>query len=420
MLKAYKLRIYPNDVQAQQIYRTFGCKRLIWNLMLADVKKTYAETKKFKQPTPGTYKEKFAFLHEVDSYALCAAQLDLSNTLAQYVKDKKKPRGEKKIKFPKFKSKKTSRRSYTTYWSHNNIRLEKDAIRLPKLGPVRACLHRRVQGKIKNVTVSQEASGKFYATVLTEAPNEACVKADTNNVVGLDFSFHSLFVTSDGAKPKFPRWYKIMERKLARAQRALSGKKEGSNGYYKQKHRVAIVHEKIKHRRLDLLRKLAKSILDRYDVIVVEGLDLHKMSLRGPKYKFGKTVTDLSFGIFRDLLRQGAGQKGKLFVEADKWFPSTQLCGRCGYKNAKLKDMRIRDWVCPSCGAEHDRDVNAAQNLVAWYHEHKNTVASTEIYAEGDTASTLSPGKSKWYRRSRKSCETIDLTSQCHGAKVDD
>jgi putative transposase len=379
--------------------------------MLRDLIESYRETKKFRQPTPATYKEEHPFLSEVDSMALCNAQLNLRLTLSRYLKDKKDrtKSNRKKTGFPKYKKRKTAKRSYTTNCGNNNIAIESGKIKLPKLGLVETVFHRRVEGKIKSATVSQDPSGKFFVSVLTEQTDPPEYKADLDNVVGLDFSFHDLIVTSDGARPKYQHWFRLTERKLSKAQRRLSQCTLGSQGYYKQKLKVALVHEKIANKRLDFLRKLAKSITDRYDVIVVEDIDLAGMAAKGVKRRFGKAVMDLGFGIFRTLLKNNCESRGKLYVVANRWFPSSQLCSKCGYRNKDTKDLSIRTWTCPQCGTEHDRDVNAAQNLVNWYRN--NTGAPPEIYAEGDAAPTLSPGKSKQRRGFRKSCRTVDPAS---------
>ena len=239
-----------------------------------------------------------------------------------------------------------------------------------------------------------------------------------SSVVGLDFSFKDLIVTHTGARPKHPRWFKRSEKKLAMTQRKMSRKQTGSKGKEKQRTSVARIHEKIKNQRLDLLRKTSKKILDHYDVIVVEDIHLAGMAKLGRRRCFGKTIADLGFGMFRELLRSGASTRGKLFVVSDRWFPSNQLCStkKCTYRNRGTKELSVREWTCPECGVTHDRDKNAARNEVNWYYEfvRYNTDAISEIYAGGDEISTLGlRSKRKSCQGNQKSYGTIDSVSPC-------
>lgn len=420
MNKAYKFRIYPDEVQAALIARTFGCARFVWNLMLQDIKQSYVETKKFVQPTPASYKKKYPFLAKVDSLALCNAQIHLSGALSAFIRDRKSRR-KGKAHFPRWKSRHFSRRSYTTNRVGTNIHIEDGKLKLPKLGLVETVFHRCVEGKIKGVTVSQDPSGKYFASILTEQPDLPKTEIDPDNIVGLDFSFHNLFVDHTGARPKHPTWFKKAEDKLARAQRVLSRRTPGSSGYNKQKLKVARIHEHIRNRRLNWLYRLAKRVLDRYDAVVVEDIDLSGMARRCRHRRFGKTISDFGFGIFRDILKAGCEQRGKIYCVADRWFPSSQLCSVCGYQNKGTKDLSVREWDCPQCGTYHDRDQNSGQNLVNWYKTHRaNTGASPGIHAEGDATSTADRKTGSKRRRGiRKNCRTVDPTSLCLKAGVE-
>jgi putative transposase len=382
--------------------------------MLAEAQENYKKERKFKFSTPAKFKPEKKFLNEIDSMALCNAQLNLGLAFSDYIKDKKDPTKTRKHGFPKFKCRKTARKAYTTncITDRNNIRIVGDCLRLPKLGLVKAVFHRRVEGKIKSVTVSQTGSGVYYASIAVELPDLPKIKPDLTKVIGLDFSFACLFVANEGTKTKYIRWFKQAEDKLARAQRRLSHKVYGSRGYEKQLIKVARIHESIANKRLDCLYKLAKEILDKYDVFVVEDIDLVAMAKRGKRRRFGKTIMDLGFGLFRDILKRKAEEVGKLFFKAPRFFASTQLCSACGYKNTDLKGLDnadIRSWTCPQCGTFHDRDVNAAQNLVNWFRTELNTGALPGINAEGDVVPTSEPVRSKRRRGFRKKCKTVDL-----------
>ena len=410
--KAYKFRAYPDEVQANQLARTFGCARFVWNLMLEDLKKHYNDTKELAFPTPAHYKQQYPFLAEIDSYALCNAQQNLGTAVKRFLKDRDTKK-KRKSGFPRWKTRKSTRKSYTTNYCRDNIRIEGGALRLPKLGLLSVVFHRRVVGIIKSCTVFQDPTGKHYVSVLTEQQDPVNPEINVENAVGLDFSFHDLVVTSEGARLKCPRWFRDQQKRLRRAQRSLARRTYGSGGYEKQKLRVARIHENIRNRRLDFLRKVSKRILDHHDVVVVEDIDLSGLAKRGKRRKFGRVIADLGFGILRNLLEQGAVTRGKLFVKADRWFPSSQLCSKCGYRNHGTKDLSVRTWDCPDCHHHHDRDQNAGQNLVQWYRTNRiNTDASSVIHAEGELASTvgLTPN-GKLVRRTRKSCGTIDSAS---------
>jgi putative transposase len=409
--KAYKFRAYPDEIQAIQMARTFGCVRFCWNLMLQGLKQNYNDTKDLSFPTPASYKQKHGFLKEVDSLALCNAQLNLGAALKRFLKEKDLNK-KRKAGFPQWKTRKGSRKSYTTNCVNGNLRIEEGKLRLPKLGLLAVVFHRRVVGVIKSCTVTQDPSGKHFVSILTEQQDPVVPVIDTENIVGLDFSFHDLVVTSEGARLKCPRWFRDQRKRLARAQRSLARRTYGSGGYEQQRLKIARIHERIRNRRLDFLRKISKRILDTYDVVVVEDIDLSGMAKRGKRRKFGRVISDLGFGIFRDLLKQGAVFRGKVFVKADRWFPSSQLCSKCGYRNHGTKDLSVRTWDCPECHQHHDRDQNAGQNLVQWYRNNRSTGALPGIHAEGAVASTVGrKPNGKQPRRTRKRCGTIDLAS---------
>jgi len=228
-------------------------------------------------------------------------------------------------------------------------------------------------------------------------------------------SFAEIAVYSDGARLKHPRWFRSAERKLARANRKLHRRKKGSRGRDKARIKLARVYGKIANQRRDYLHKESRRLVDTFDVIVVEDINLAGLARRGRRRRFGKSIHDMSFGMFRLFLAYKAESAGKLLVKADRFYPSTQLCSNCRERNLELRDnLSIRQWRCSSCGVEHDRDQNAAQNLVVWFHEQlaaqqveNNTGASPGIHADGDLAATgslMAAGKQD--RGSRKSCKT--------------
>ena len=242
--------------------------------------------------------------------------------------------------------------------------------------------------KLKSVTISKSASGKYYASIKTEYEKEIIYEKDIAKTVGLDMSMTDFVVTSDGEKANHPHWLKKSAKKLARQQRKLSKKVKGSNNYLKQKKRVAIVNETIANQRKDSIEKASRGFINRYDYIVLETINLQQMSSKSSTYKLGKSVADLGFGMFRTRLEQKANEEGKEIIKIDKWFPSSQLCSNCGFRHHDLK-LSERSWTCSSCNTTHDRDINAAINLKNKFLADKqiDTVGTTEIKACGEKSS---------------------------------
>ena len=359
MNKAYKFRIHPNADQRVMFAKTFGCVRFIYNKMLGDKIAHYNETQQDLGCYPSQYKVEFPFLKEVDSLALVGAQNNLKAAYKNFFNNKS-------VGFPKFKSKRNSRKSYTTNCINGNIKLLYGYIVLPKIGGVRIKQHRQipVHYTLKSVTVSQSPSGKYYASILFEyeeiiEPTRMKFENEIRNTVGLDFSMAELYVDSNGNEPKYNRYYRRSLDKLKKMSRALSKMKKFSSNWYKQKYKIAILHEKIANQRKDFLHKESRKIANSYDLAGVEDLNMKAMS---QALNFGKSVADNSWGMFRTFLKYKLEEQGKYFVVIDKWFPSSKLCNVCEYKNDAL-DLSVRAWVCPDCGASHNRDVNAAINI---------------------------------------------------------
>lgn len=359
--RAIKCRIYPNTEQQILFAKTFGCVRYVYNYFLSYKKSlydTYKESISYTK-TANLLKELKTtndFLCEVDSITLQQSLRHLDIAYQNYFKNKKSG-------FPKFK-KKSFAQSYSTIIVNNNIRIVDNKIKLPKIGLVKIKLHRRIplDWKIKSVTVSRNSSGKFYVSVLFEFEHEIINKRLDNDIsaVGLDFSMHDLFISSDGQIADYPRFYRKSLDKLAIEQRKLSHCKLRSNNYYKQKRKVAKIHEKITNQRKDFLHKLSREITNLYDVVCVEDLNMQGMS---QVLNLGKSVSDNSWGAFTNMLKYKLEFEGKYFIKIDKWFASSQICHICGYKNTDTKNLSVREWICPNCNTIHNRDVNAAINI---------------------------------------------------------
>lgn len=356
--RAVVFRAYPTREQAALIERTCGCARFVYNRMLADKVAHYRETGEMLKVTPAQYKAEFPWLKEVDSFALCNAQLNLDAAYRNFFRD------PGRFGHPKYKSKHRSRCCYKTNYVNGNIRLEGGGryLRLPKLGGVRVRQKREIDPmwRIKGATVEHTRSGRFEVSVLFEFETQEPEQAAPESFVGLDYSSHELYVTSDGERPGYPRFFRQAEDRLALEQRRLSRMRKGSANWRKQKERVARCHEKVRRQRRDFLHKAANDLARRYDCACVEDLDMRAMS---QGLKLGKSTMDNSFGMLRGMLRYKLADRGKRLVAVKREFPSSQLCHECGYRFSGTKDLSVREWTCPSCGHNHDRDVNAALNI---------------------------------------------------------
>lgn len=364
--KAYKFRIYPNNDQVIFFAKSFGCVRLVYNLMLEDRIKEYQRVKdtdeKIKYPTPAQYKKKFVFLKEVDSLALANAQMNLDKAYKNFFRDPS-------VGFPKWKSKKNPVQTYTTNNQKGSIAIvDNRYLKLPKIGLVKIKLHRQPQGVIKSVTVSRSTSGKYHVSILCDTTVEKLPK--TNSSIGIDLGITDFAIFSDGKKIDNHRFTKKMANKLAREQRKLSKRAEGAkhNGiklseaknYQKQKHKVAKLHEKVVNQRNDFLNKLSTDIIKNHDTIFLEDLNT-KGLLRN--HKLAKSISDVSWSAFVTKLQYKADWYGKEIIKIDRWYPSSQICSNCGHRDGK-KSLDIREWTCPNCGSHHDRDINAATNIL--------------------------------------------------------
>lgn len=324
--------------------------------MLAERKETYEKYKddkeqltKQKLPTPAKYKVEFEWLKEVDSLALANAQLNLQIAYKNFFSGQND--------FPAFKSKK-DKKSYTTNVVNGNIMLFTRHIKLPKLKMVRIKQHRAIPSnyKIKSYTISMTPTGKYYVSILTEYKQEI-VQKEVKNIVGLDFAMSELYVSSENEKANYPRYYRIMSEKLAKAQRILSKRKKGSTRWNKQRVAVAKLHEKVANQRMNFLHHKSKELTSNFDAVVIEDLNMKGMS---QALHFGKSVHDNGWGMFTTFLGYKLKEQGKQLVKIDKWFPSTKKCSCCGVE--KPMKLSERTYEC-SCGYVADRDYNSAINI---------------------------------------------------------
>lgn len=359
MNRAIKYRLYPNKEQAILIDKTIGCARKIYNLMLNDKIEYYKSNKAMLNNSPAQYKKNYPYLKEVDSLALANASQNLNKAYRNFFKNKN-------IGFPRFKSKKRSRLSYTTNNQKESIRIQGSKIKIPKLGFVRASIHRKAKKNwlLKSATISKDSCNKYFISVLYEFDYKVKFinknSIDQSKIIGLDYKSNGLYMDSDGKKAfgsnKFFRQY---EKKLAKAQRKLKNKDVDSNNYYKQILKINKIYNKIKNKRLDYLHKLSTKIANLYDVVCIEDLNMKSLSNKG--FKNGKATLDNGYDMFTAMLACKLNERGKYLVKIDKWYPSSQICSSCGNRQKISLEQRL--YTCPKCGKSIDRDYNAAINI---------------------------------------------------------
>jgi len=353
MGKAFKFRIYPTKEQEILINKSIGCTRFVYNYFLditnKDGYKSYAKYNKMLT----SLKIEKPFLKEVDKFALQNSLRNLDDAFKRFFKGQN---GK-----PTFKSKKHARKSYRTNFTNGNIEVGESYIKLPKLKKVKAKIHRQIEGKILNVTISKTPSGKYFASICCEVENKAKnILSSNTKLIGVDLGIKDYLITSEGEKTPNPKFLDKYYRLLVKAQRKLSRMEVGSNNFKKQSKKVAKIHEKIANSRRDFLHKLSLKLVSENQTIVAEGLKVKNM-LKNPR--LARHISDAAWGMFTNMLEYKANWYGRNFIKANTFFPSSQKCSSCGAINPKVKSLHIRKWECPHCNTPHDRDINAAINL---------------------------------------------------------
>lgn len=353
MLFATKIRIYPTAKQAEVLAKAFGCARWLWNNSLTETQAAYKETGKglgqfaLTARLPGL-KEEYEWLAETHSQVLQSVCLNMSRAFVNFF--------ERRAKYPNFKSKHGKQ---SIQYPQGVKIMEGCKIFLPKIGHVKAAVHREIVGTIKTVTVSRNQAGRYFASILTENCVVTPVASFDGEILGIDVGLTHLAITSDGSKFDNPRHLARAAKNLKRKQQKLSRKVKGSNTRNKARILVAKAHEHTANARKDWLHKLSHRLVNENQVLAVE--DLHVKGMMR-NHCLAKTIKDAGWGMFTGFLEYKAARAGKGFIKVNRFFPSSKTCSCCMHVQSSMP-LNIRSWRCDKCGTLHDRDINAAQNI---------------------------------------------------------
>ncbi len=360
MQKAYRYRLYPTDEQRQQVTRIIGCCRFVWNRLLEYSSKSYRRRGESHSAfdlnnfIAHTLKPAFPWLSDAPAQTLQCVSADLGAAFKAFFR--------KDAAYPRFKRKHGLKKSFRIP-QRGKVDADDNRIYVQGVGWVDAVIHRKPEGKLKNIMVTVNPSGTVYASCLFDDGSEASVPKmpESPRVLGVDLNLGRLAVCSDGTDYENPRTLRQHEKRLKHLQRMLSKKKKGSENWKKLKHEIAALHEKVASIRKDAIHKMTKSIVcdSQADIIVIEDLNVSGMMRN---HKLSKRIQDASFHEIRRQLEYKCLWHGKMLIAADRFFASSRTCHICGWHNDGLT-LRDREWVCPECNTRHDRDRNAALNL---------------------------------------------------------
>lgn len=354
--KGYKFRLYPNKTQKILLNKILGCCRFVYNHFLAVRKESWENEKKSVSYTQTSsmltqLKKEISWLNEADSIALQQSLRNLDTAYQNFFKNDKG--------YPKFKSKRNHRQTYRTV--SKILRIEGKRIRLPKIGSVKFKQSREIHGKILSATITRTATEKYFVSLCVEEYIADNLKLNNGGQIGIDVGLKEFYTDNFGNTVSNPRILKNLTVKLRREQRRLSKRKIGSNNRNKQRIIVARVHEKIVNARLDFLHKESTKLCRENQTIAVESLQVKNLMRN---HKLAKAISDASWGEFFRQLAYKSNLHGCDLLKIPTFYPSSQTCNNCGFQNPITKNLNVRNWRCPKCGTYHDRDVNAAKNIL--------------------------------------------------------
>ena len=351
-LKAYKYRIYPSDEQEIMLAKTFGCVRFVWNKLVENFNNndgTLVDEKTLKD------QEEFEFLKEVSASTLQQKRMDFVETKKQFFNTKRKV----KLGRPSFK-KKSNRQSFRLSNQKFKLDQENGLLKLEKISWIKIVMDRNIPDDVdfRSITVSKTPTGKYFVSILVQ--QELNPIPSSGKVVGIDLGLKDLFILSNGQVINNPKWFRKNQAKLKKEQKHLSRKVKGSNRYNRQRIKVAKIHEKTTNSRTYFLHNISTALVNTFDLIVLEDLNVSGML---KNRKLAKSISDASWSTFVFMLEYKCNWYGKMLVKIDRFFPSSKTCSNCGHKEDKMP-LSIREWICPSCGSTHDRDLNASINIL--------------------------------------------------------